>query len=121
MYTLERGFRQVMKRGSRCARRRLAVQRFGEDRNASAIRGSRKIETRDATADAGDEVGGHGADTAGNDVGGVDVVAVGAVDGGNIAERGVGYIRDIEHADAHGDKAGDRRFVAAKKDATVIA
>jgi hypothetical protein len=99
----------------------LAVQKFGEDRNASAIRGSRKIETRDATADAGDEVRGHGADTAGNDVGGVEVVAVGAVDGGNIADGGVGYIGDIEHADVHGYNADDGRFATANIDATVIA
>src|SRR6516225_6474689 len=85
-----------------------------------SARSSRKIETRDAVADAGDKVGSHGADAASDDVCGVYMVAVGTIDSGDIADGGVGDVGDVEHAYVHRDNADDGRLVSANVHATVI-
>src|SRR6266436_6596706 len=75
------------------------------------------IDARDAGGYGAEEIGGDGADAAGDGVRWMHVFAVGTVDGDDIADFGVGDVGDIDHGYIHGDNADDGRELATHEHA----
>jgi hypothetical protein len=66
---------------------------------------SGQINSGDAGAYSTEEIRGNGSDAASDAICRENVIAVGAIDGGDVTERGVGDIGNVDHGDVHGDDA----------------
>src|SRR5579859_215689 len=80
-----------------------------------------EIHARNALADGAEQIGRHGTDAARDDVCGMNVFPVRAVDGDHVSDSGFGNIRDVNHGDVHRDDADDRSEPAAYQHAAFIA
>src|SRR5260370_25599106 len=78
---------------------------------------SSDVDAGDAGGYRAEKIGGDGADAARDGVRGMNVFAVGAVDGDDVADFDAGDVRDIDHGYIHGDDADDGRKLAAHEHA----
>src|SRR5260370_17164682 len=78
---------------------------------------SSDVDAGDAGGYRAEKIGGHGADATRDGVRGMNVFAVGAVDGDDVADLDSGDVGDIDHGYIHGDDADDGRKFAAPEHA----
>src|ERR1700751_5840692 len=82
---------------------------------------SGNIKPRNAGADGAEEIRGDSADATGDEVGGEKVIAVEAVDGGDISESDVRDIGDVSHGDVHGNDTDDGSEDTVDQNVTFVA